>query len=150
MPDQALAGLPEAAAFVPVLEVWVPGYPVPQGSMRAPAAGVVVPASGRLRPWRNDVTLVCKAAWRRPGPLAGPVGVELGFVLPRPRRLGHPEPVSRRTGDLDKLIRAILDSLVEAKTMIDDAQVVRVAAAKAYGDRPGCSVRVLAAAAPGS
>lgn len=142
-----------AAAGGPVLSVHVVGTPKPQGSKRAfvvqakggPARAVVVDSSrSPLRDWRGDVTAAVQRAmdvatpfgW---DPVTGPVSVRLVFALPRPasapkRRRTWP---TGRVGDIDKLARAVLDSLTDAGVWRDDAQVVHLEAVKDY---PGTAI----------
>lgn len=64
---------------------------------------------------------------------------------PKSRRVW---PVTRSSGDLDKLCRAVFDALVDAGVMRDDSQVVRLTTSKVHvGDPwslhvPGCCVTV--------
>ena len=56
--------------------------------------------------------------------LDGPVAVRLIFTVPRPKSAKKSDVVPfRRAGDLDKLARAALDSVVTAGLLNDDAQV---------------------------
>lgn len=139
------------------LRLWIPG-PVPsQGSGRA----IVSKATGRAvyRPSNADVlarfradlraTLAAhpdSAQWALVG---GPVRVEILAVLPRPkghygtgRNAGTLKPSAPRSPirppDADKVARAVLDALVAADMMLDDAQVIALTVGKvyAYGTQP--------------
>lgn len=140
-----------------VAEFDVAGIPRPQGSMRAfnrrgGGQPIVTSDNPLTKVWKRSVV---DAA--RPGRLVvwgGPVRVGIQFRLPRPK--GHVGakgllPSAPRQPnvkpDLDKLCRAILDALVEAAVITDDAQVVRLAATKVYGE-PGATVRVIAETTP--
>src|SRR5579884_2129346 len=105
----------------------VPGEPVPQGSGRPIRAGngrtYVIADSGRLRPWREAVTFI------RPRWHYGRRGLRPSAPL------GHAV-----RPDLDKLARAVLDALVGAGVIRDDAQVAELHATKGYGERPGLAV----------
>lgn len=125
----------------------VDGTPVPQGSKR-----VVPTARGHrsvetnertLNPWRNAVTGAAARAMGGRVPMAGPVRVDATFVHPRPRshfgtgrnagQLKSSAPVYCSTRpDVDKLLRAILDSITGV-VVIDDGQVVELVARKHYG-----------------
>ena len=108
--------------------------PAPQGSKRHVGGGVMVESSNRLKPWRK---LVSELLWAEHGRFKGdptvPMFVRLTFVFKKPK--SAPKKRTRPTvyPDLDKLVRAILDS---GKGVLwhDDAQVCRIDAAKAYGD----------------
>jgi len=129
----------------------VPGVPRPQGSKTLMRGRLLDANAARLRPWREAVALVAAAAAACPALLTGPVRVSLTFTLPRPA--SHPLrprseavrervrlPIGRGTGDVDKLARAVLDSLT-GTVYVDDAQVVDLWACKVYG-APGVQVTV--------
>lgn len=115
--------------------------------------------SDRVYEWRRLVTVAVLAAHDGP-PLEGPLLASLVFELERPK--GH-SGTGRNAGelrpsaptypstapDLDKLIRAVFDSITDAGTVwSDDSQVVRVVASKIYADgdsSPGVTVRVVRA-----
>jgi Holliday junction resolvase RusA-like endonuclease len=129
----------------------VPGEPISQGSGRPIRAGNgrlhVIADNPRLQPWRDAVTWHARQALDGRPPLEGAVAVELAFTFPRPR--GHygrrglrpSAPASHAVRpDLDKLCRAVLDALVGAGMVRDDAQVAELHATKRYGERPGLIV----------
>lgn len=130
----------------------VPGLPAPQGSKTAVVRGgraVVLEGKGPGRQrhvdWRTAVATVARAhAPERP--IDGPVAVTIDFRLPRskswPKRLG--DPAWHTTApDLDKLARAVLDSLTHAGLIADDARVVRLAANKvAVTGWTGATIRI--------
>jgi crossover junction endodeoxyribonuclease RusA len=85
------------------------------------------------------------------------VAIRLDFLLARPANHFLPingkraEPELRedapafvgKAPDLDKLVRSIFDAMTDAGVWLDDAQVVKVVASKAYvapGDRPGVHI----------
>jgi Holliday junction resolvase RusA-like endonuclease len=138
-----------------VAEFDVVGDPIPQGSMRAFARRgggrpMVTADNARTRPWKDAVTWAASEARRFTA--TEPVAVELTFTLRRPK--GHSgkrgllpsAPTYHGTKpDIDKLVRAVLDSLVEAQVLQDDALVALLRVAKGYpiGDVPaGVHVRV--------
>jgi Holliday junction resolvase RusA-like endonuclease len=133
----------------------VAGLPIPQGSMRAFARRgggrpIVTGDNPRTKPWKAAVTAA--AAEARQWICAGPVVVEIDFRLPRPKshygRRGTvlPSAPSYPTTkpDVDKLERAILDALTEARVWHDDSQVVALSAIKLWSEEPGAHVRVVA------
>jgi Holliday junction resolvase RusA-like endonuclease len=124
------------------LEFFVEGDPVPQGSVKAFKAksGAVITtndASGRLGRWRGDIRSVARPL--RPGGecLEGSIAVAVDFLFTRPKShflpvtRSRPEPVLRpdapiwhtQKPDVDRLLRAVLDSLT-AVLYRDDSQVV--------------------------
>lgn len=143
-----------------VLDTFVPGRPVPQGSMQALQLGHQKHASvqpsnkARLLPWRNQVTVETSLAWGGRAPLTGPVVVSIEFRFRRPK--GHtaasgklskagrlsPRPTTRGQGDVDKLARAILDGLDAANVFLDDSQVADLHARKVWAEQEGARVWV--------
>ena len=124
----------------------VVGTPAPQGSKRHVGGGRMIESSPHVKPWRESIRAAALEAmgedWQQ---LTGPVGLSLGFYLPRPK--GHygtgrnadslrpsapRHPVTKP--DLDKLIRAVLDALTSAGLWRDDSQVVSILAGKEYAD----------------
>lgn len=121
------------------------GTPKPQGSKRAYIRGgrpiLTESAGAPLSDWRTDVQQAALAAHQGP-PYEGPIIVELGFTLTRPK--SHPKtkvtwPISRP--DVDKLARACLDAMTHI-VFKDDAQVIALTAVKRWGDPPGVRVKV--------
>jgi crossover junction endodeoxyribonuclease RusA len=135
------------------LDVFVPGRPAPQGSIRA----IVHRSTGRAvaikdnnttqKAWRQDVAWMARQAWGPQPPIVGPVRIRIDFVMPRP--LSTPKrrtPPAIKKPDGDKLERAIWDSLTHV-VWVDDAQVVDWAGTKRLaeiGETPGARIRVTA------
>ncbi|WP_375425973.1 RusA family crossover junction endodeoxyribonuclease [uncultured Friedmanniella sp.] len=71
-------------------------------------------------------------------PLTGPISVEVTFTVPCPPSV-KPErrlwPITRSSGDVDKLARLILDDLT-GTVFVDDSQVVELTARKTYPHSP--------------
>ena len=127
--------------------------PQTQGSMRAiPFArrdgsiGVRVlhAAERRVQDWRLAVRDAACQRWLWP-PTDGPVTVAVLVVAPRPkshfcrnglsalgRSLARP---GRRAGDVDKLLRAVLDAMTGV-IYHDDAQVAEALVRKVWSDDP--------------
>lgn len=134
--------------MIVLLSVYVSGEPRTQGSMRAFVRGrraVVTHDSGpELKAWRTQVALQAKTQWRGSRPFDRPVQMQAFFALPRPSshlradgslRASAPMwPAAKR--DLDKLLRATLDALVEGGCLADDGLVVQLSAAKSYAASP--------------
>lgn len=133
-----------------VLQWSVVGVPTTQGSKNGFAfktkggqlrARVVDVKPQRLRAWRDairsDAVSLLGDGWV---PISGPIRVVLHFTLPKPAsapKRRRTWPVGARSGDVDKLIRAVLDALTDSGVWLDDSQVVEVAAVKDYPDAPG-------------
>lgn len=125
---------------------FVAGVPVPQGSKKgfspkgSTRVTIVDTNKNTLAPWRAEVTRIATASWLDRPQLTGPVRLDVVFVFARPatvrRRLPSVYP------DLDKLVRAIGDSVTDAGVWKDDGQVIRIVAEKVYGAAPGVHVSV--------
>lgn len=128
---------------------WVDGDPIPQGSKRAPVAGVVRESSKGLHAWRRKVALIARSNRWLGSPHDGPVAVGIVFARRRPRSHYHASGSLRSTAprlptskpDVDKLERAILDALTGV-CWVDDSRVVLVHKMKIYGDAPGAWILV--------
>jgi len=126
------------------LDVFVPGRPAPQGSKRHVGHGILVESSKAVGPWRTMVAWTVSQVWRD-APLAGPVSIELEFVMPRP--VGTPKrrtPPAIKKPDSDKLIRAVFDALTKV-VWTDDSVITDIRARKRLAElneQPGCWIRV--------
>ncbi len=139
------------------------GTPVTQGSIRSLGAGrpSVHSNAKRLKPWRQTVHEAALDAMQLYDRIDGPVQVRLMFCFDRPgghygsgrnagtvRGSAPDYPATRSSGDIDKLSRSCLDSLVSAGVLIDDSQVVDLRARKTWaGDEdvlhiPGVRIEV--------
>lgn len=131
----------------PLLVFACTGVPRPQGSKklvrdkRSGKTRMIDVRPDALEKWRDAVGWAAKLV-RQPGAklLAGPLRVELEFrfLITKPERMG--EPHSQKP-DVDKLIRAVLDSLTGI-VWVDDCQVVSVAATKRWSSLPGVEVEI--------
>lgn len=134
------------------------GTPKPQGSKRHVGNGVMVESGGEaLRTWREDVKHAAHQVREHlPGPLAGPLLIEVVFILARPKahyRTGRNAHLLRdaapdfpwRKPDLDKLLRSTFDAITTAGLWVDDASAVTVNARKVYAARgapAGAAIRI--------
>ena len=136
-----------------MVHTFVPGKPVPQGSVDV-YRGRVVSVKAPLKKWRDSIR---KATLERHEgePMDGPLTVALAFQLAPPQRPRWPLPAVKP--DLDKLIRAVLDSLSTTKSrkgvttpgvITDDARIVHITAAKAYHGTPGVMITITQAGEP--
>ena len=126
----------------------VDGEPVPQPRPRVAHGRAYVPKSHPIHAYRQAVAILAKVQWGK-GVLSGPVGVDMEFVLERPRRLvwkSRPMVAQWHTGkpDSDNLAKAVLDSMLGV-VIEDDDQVCRLSVIKRYaagGELPGVLVKV--------
>lgn len=130
---------------------FIAGVPEPQGSARAfivNGRAVITTANPRLKKWRAAMAKGFAAYWRQE-PMQGPLVLSAAFVLPRlashPKiKQGRVHPIAERSGDLDKLLRAVGDSLKDGKVIVDDALICEFGkVTKRYasvGEGPGVSI----------
>ena len=125
-----------------MIHAFIPGTPIPQGSVSS-YGGRIVGVTPKLRKWRDSIRAATMAKHVGP-PLDGPITVHLVFQMPRPKKPRWASPAVRP--DLDKCIRACLDSLSTTKTqrgvITDDARVVSITAAKTYHGNPGVLITI--------
>lgn len=134
----------------------VDGIPAPKGSMKAFVRGnraVITADNKKTAPWAKLVTDTTKR-FAPIVPFDCPCEVSLSFRLPRlvahtgKRGLKPSAPVWQSTKpDIDKLARAVLDSLTKAGFWVDDSRVAALNCSKVYGDTPGVTILVLPIAA---
>ena len=126
------------------------GTPQPQGSAKAFVRGnraYITSANPKMRPYRHTLTQVATEVLQRhniptplcPRPEAVEVSVLWTLAKPKstPKRVVHPT----KKPDVDKLLRAVLDSLTGV-AYEDDSQVVRGSIEKEYGSPEKTTVTV--------
>lgn len=120
------------------------GEPRPKGSFKCVGSRGrhrLVPTDGDVVAWQNDLAAGLLDEWQTDAPFLGPVIVEATVTLSRPNSVTpksrpYPTKSSPGHGDVDKLARPILDALVDARVIDDDAQVVELLVRKVYPDSP--------------
>jgi len=133
------------------LTFFVGGTPIPQGSKTAIRHGTrarLIEANKKLKPWRNTLqtALAAQAAGRR---IEGPFTADLNFLFTPPQRprfkAQDGSSVHAVKPDVDKLTRAVLDSLTNANIIDDDARCTTIIATKNYTDKlhPNPGVRII-------
>jgi crossover junction endodeoxyribonuclease RusA len=126
----------------------VPGTPQPQGSMKAfvPKGWnrpVLTSDNSKLKTWRWNVGQMAKQAMMAIGekliskPL--PIRVEAQFYFAKPKGSKERHKVTRP--DLDKICRALLDSLTGI-AFEDDSQVTQLWVSKFFGSQAHTQVRI--------
>lgn len=118
------------------MEIRVFGNPAPQGSKTAVVRGgkaIMFESSKKLPEWRDTVMFTTKMAMLDvDGPLEGPVKAVMYFFLEPPLKLNRERPTTKP--DLDKLVRAVNDALVDGGALQDDSQIVTLHVYKHYAD----------------
>jgi Holliday junction resolvase RusA-like endonuclease len=119
------------------LTIEVFGEPASQGSHSVINGRIVQVNSAKHKRWRNAVVFAAldliSEDWE---PIDAPVELSVIFYLPRPKTVLD-RPLPSVVPDLDKLIRAVADSLTDAKIYADDSRIVRITAQKLYADHRG-------------
>ncbi len=126
------------------LTIDVSGEPASQGSHSVINGRIVQVNSSKHKKWRNAVVFAALDLigedWT---PIDEPVELTVIFYLPRPKSvLTRSFPAVMP--DLDKLIRAVGDSLTDAGIIRDDSRIITIIAHKLYADDrgPGAVIRV--------
>lgn len=123
---------------------FAPGKPIPQGSKRRSRYGAMYEAAKALKPWRRTVTLAAIGARRKGFRIYdGPVRVTIDFVFESKTKRSRWKTTKP---DVDKLARAVLDSITDAAIWHDDSQVVELITRKQWSSdvhsKPGALVRI--------
>lgn len=135
-----------------MLTLSIPGDPVGKGRPRVTVrnghARAYTPA--KTASWESGAAWLMRNEWGIHAPYEGPVRVTVEAVASRPKRLlrkADPEGRMWRCAkpDVDNVLKAVLDALVNAGVLRDDVQAVEVVARSWYASRsegPAVEVRV--------
>jgi Holliday junction resolvase RusA-like endonuclease len=121
----------------------VTGNPASQGSHAIIYGRIVQVNSSKHKAWRKAIVQEAIATlpddWQ---PIDEPCELIVNFYLPKPKTVNRQLPSV--SPDLDKLIRAVGDSLTDSGVVTDDSRIVRISARKLYaeGIEPGASIQV--------
>jgi Holliday junction resolvase RusA-like endonuclease len=119
-----------------MFQLFIEGSPRPQGSKKAFARGksiVLVEANKELPAWREHMTRMLQLKQlEHDTAFTTAVNVALTFWLPRPKSVKR--QYATGTYDIDKLTRAVLDSITKAGVWRDDSDVVDLTVRKTYAD----------------
>lgn len=119
----------------------VAGEPAPQGSKRHVGNGRMIEASKRLKPWRDQVIAVTRKLAEEVETLDGPLHVRMEFRVTRPKTVKRNYPITRSSGDLDKLVRGVSDGIVIGGLVTDDSCFININASKRYTlENPGVTI----------
>lgn len=115
----------------------VPGEPIPQGSKKHVGNGVMIESNKKTRPWRAMVS-DCADDYKRNNPtlmlpMCGPICAKIEFRFARPASVKRVHHITKP--DIDKLTRAVLDSL-KGRLIVDDSMINELSVSKSYGE-PG-------------
>lgn len=126
-----------------MITVWVPGKPQPQGSKKGFIINgkvVLVESAKGLKPWREKIRshVQHSADYKQ---LSGAVHVSVSFYFKQPKTNNKKSHTQKP--DIDKLIRAVLDSLT-GSVWKDDSQVVSISAWKHWAkqDMEGVNISI--------
>ncbi len=121
----------------------VVGDPASQGSHAIMNGRIVQVNSKKHKAWRSAIVSACidnlPEGWE---PLDEPVELIVNFYMLKPASVKRSLPTV--SPDLDKLIRAVGDSLTDSGVVTDDSRIVRISARKVYaqGIEPGATIEV--------
>jgi Holliday junction resolvase RusA-like endonuclease len=121
----------------------VTGNPASQGSHAIMHGRIVQVNSSKHKAWRKAIVQEAIATlpddWQ---PIDEPCELVVNFYLPKPKTVDRQLPSV--SPDLDKLIRAVGDSLTDSGVVTDDSRIVRISARKLYaeGIEPGATISV--------
>jgi Holliday junction resolvase RusA-like endonuclease len=121
----------------------VTGDPASQGSHAIMNGRIVQVNSSKHKAWRKAIVQEAIATlpddWQ---PIDEPCELIVNFYLSKPKTVDRQLPSV--SPDLDKLIRAVGDSLTDSGVVIDDSRIVRISARKLYaeGIQPGATIQV--------
>lgn len=121
----------------------VTGDPASQGSHAIMNGRIVQVNSSKHKAWRKAIVqeaiATLPADWQ---PIDEPCELIVAFYMPKPKTVDRQLPSV--SPDLDKLIRAVGDSLTDSGVVTDDSRIVRISARKLYaeGIQPGASILV--------
>ena len=108
--------------------------------------------AGTAEGWKSQVALAA-GAFLTGDPIRGPIGLELIFMMPRPkvdyRSNGMLKPgrslFHTNKPDTDNLIKAVMDAITRLGLWTDDGQVCQSWTEKRYADGPrecGCHITI--------
>lgn len=129
-----------------MFQIFIAGEPKPQGSKQGFIRGnrvVLVEAQKQLPAWRDHMTRMLELKRIETDTrFETATNVALTFWLPRPKSVKRQYPTS--TYDIDKLTRAVLDSITKANIWRDDSDVVELTVRKTYADmhEPGVLISI--------
>ena len=127
-----------------MFQLFVAGEPRPQGSKKAFNRGahiVLVEANKDLPAWRDHMKKMFELKMMElDNRFDTAVSVSLTFWLTRPKTVNR--QYATKTYDIDKLTRAVLDSLTQGGVIQDDSNVVDLTARKTYADNHEAGVLV--------
>lgn len=129
-----------------MFQIFIQGEPRPQGSKTPVRRGnkiVLIEAQKQLPAWREHMTRMLQLKQlEHETAFVSAVNVALTFWLPRPKSVKRQYPTG--TYDIDKLTRAVLDSITKAGVWRDDSDVVDLTVRKTYADlhEPGVLISI--------
>lgn len=127
------------------IELTVYGKPQPQGSSRAfipkgHTRPIITTDNTRLKPWRQQISETLMAMRPAIFDRDTPVEVTMNFYFVKPKSAAKRRGMTVKP-DVDKLVRAIFDSLTGIVVQ-DDAQIVEHHARKHYGGPERVEIRI--------
>lgn len=129
-----------------LLQTAILGEPVGKGrprfSVDEDTETVRVRTPKKTKKWEEHAEWILRNVWRGAPALSCPVRVVVRAVYSRPERLDRKKDPDCRLWkvgkpDIDNVVKATLDAMVNASILVDDTQVVRLEAESVYMARDG-------------
>jgi len=108
----------------------IPGTAIPQGSKSVTKTGLMFDSNKNLKAWRNHATETIAKQHPLEHPILGALAADIHIYLPKPKTVTRNYPSVKP--DIDKLARAILDSLTAAGAIKDDSLICELHISKTY------------------
>jgi crossover junction endodeoxyribonuclease RusA len=129
-----------------VIEFVVPGRARTKGSLKAIRTRygrtVLIQSNKKEPSWAATVRGFARRSTRTLAQLPTAITISVDVELKRPRRTsGNSSPVRRSSGDVDKLLRSILDALTGVAYQ-DDSQVVEATIRKRFSEVEQVTIRI--------
>ncbi len=122
----------------------IAGIPAPKGSRtigrRKDGSTYTREASAAVKSWVEAVAYSARANRPQGKPLDPSYEVELVFSMPRPADPKYDWPT--KDGDVDKLVRGVLDGMVQGGLLVDDRHVTALTARKQFSGPASAGVAV--------
>jgi Holliday junction resolvase RusA-like endonuclease len=122
----------------------IAGIPAPKGSRtvgtRKNGTHYTRESSEGVKSWVEAVAYSARANRPKGKPLEPPYEIELVFSMPRPAAPKYDWP--SKDGDIDKLVRGVLDGMVQGGLLVDDRHVTALTARKEFSGPAAAGVAV--------
>ena len=130
-----------------MIKIVIPGTPIPQSRPRFTRQGHAY-ESQRSRDYKKVVAIAAEAVMGAREPLRGALWCNVIFYMPIPKSTSQKRRkeltgafVTKKTGDIDNLLKAVTDAMIGI-VYVDDCQIVRIIAEKKYDENPRAEILI--------